>query len=123
MEIKKGNLLLLQKKIFHKLIIKNLLMMLKELLLKFINIYQSFISPMLGNNCRYYPSCSEYTKIQFELNNPLKALLISIKRILTCNQFFKGGIDYPIVEMKIDNFEYKFVNVKYWFIPIKYEKK
>ncbi|GAX88119.1 conserved hypothetical protein [Lebetimonas natsushimae] len=77
---------------------------------------------MLGNNCRYYPSCSEYTKIQFELNNPLIALIKSFKRILTCNQLFKGGIDYPVVEKKLQNVEYKKIQVKYWLIPIKNQK-
>jgi putative membrane protein insertion efficiency factor len=93
--------------------------MLKKLLVKSINFYQLFISPMLGNNCRYYPSCSEYTKIQFELNNPLRAFIKSFKRILTCNQLFKGGIDYPIVELNLKNVEYKKIKVKYWLIPIK----
>jgi putative membrane protein insertion efficiency factor len=97
-------------------------MMLKKLLTKSINFYQLFISPLLGNNCRYYPSCSEYTKIQFELNNPLKALIKSLKRILTCNQLFKGGIDYPVIDMHIKNFHYKKIKVKYWLIPLKKNK-
>jgi putative membrane protein insertion efficiency factor len=97
-------------------------MILKKLLVKSINLYQLFISPMLGNNCRYYPSCSEYGKIQFELNNPLKALIKTTLRILTCNQLFKGGIDYPVVEINIKNFKYKKAKVKYWLIPIKNKK-
>jgi putative membrane protein insertion efficiency factor len=96
--------------------------MLKKPLVKLIDFYQLFISPMLGNNCRYYPSCSEYTKIQFELNSPLRALIKSFKRILTCNQLFKGGIDYPIVELKLKDVKYKKVKVKYWLIPIKNNK-
>ena len=77
---------------------------------------------MLGNNCRYYPSCSEYAKIQFELNNIFKAVLASLKRILTCNQLFSGGIDYPVVELKIEKIEYKKIDVKYWLVPIKKNK-
>jgi putative membrane protein insertion efficiency factor len=96
--------------------------MLKKPLIKLIELYQLFISPMLGNNCRYYPSCSEYTKMQFELNSPLKALIKSFKRILTCNQLFKGGIDYPVVELNLKDVEYKKIKVKYWLIPIKNSK-
>jgi putative membrane protein insertion efficiency factor len=96
--------------------------MLKKLLLKSIDAYQIFISPMLGNNCRYYPSCSEYAKIEFELNSPLNAFIKSVKRILTCNQFFRGGIDYPVVELKIKNIQYKKLKVKYWLVPIKGNK-
>ncbi|WP_035003207.1 MULTISPECIES: membrane protein insertion efficiency factor YidD [unclassified Lebetimonas] len=97
-------------------------MILKKLLIKSIDLYQLFISPMLGNNCRYYPSCSEYSKIQFELNNPLKAFIVSIKRILTCNQLFKGGIDYPVIELNLKNIKYKKLPVKYWLIPLKKNK-
>jgi putative membrane protein insertion efficiency factor len=96
--------------------------MLKKLLIKSINFYQLFISPMFGNNCRYYPSCSEYAKIQFELNKPLNALIKSFKRILTCNQLFRGGIDYPVVELDIKKVQYKKIKVKYWLIPIKNQK-
>jgi putative membrane protein insertion efficiency factor len=97
-------------------------MMLKKYVVKLIDIYQLFLSPLLGNNCRYYPSCSEYTKIQFELNNPLLALIKSVKRILTCNQLFKGGIDYPIVNLEIKNCKYKKLEIKYWLIPIENQK-
>jgi len=97
-------------------------MILKKLLIKLIDTYQMFISPMLGNNCRYYPSCSEYTKIEFELNSSIKALLLSTKRILTCNQLFKGGIDYPIVEKKLKNIQYSKIPVKYWLIPTEKNK-
>jgi putative membrane protein insertion efficiency factor len=44
-------------------------------------------------NCRYYPSCSEYTRDAFKKYNPLKASLLSISRIIRCNPFSKGGYD------------------------------
>jgi putative membrane protein insertion efficiency factor len=72
---------------------------------------------MLGNNCRYYPSCSEYAKIEFENDNILRAFFKSALRILTCNQLFKGGIDYPVVYKKIDpKFIIKKPEIKYWLI-------
>jgi len=84
-----------------------------------------YISKMLPASCRYYPSCSEYASWQFEFNTPHKALIASSSRILRCNQFFKGGIDYPLVKLtpeKISyiltfNEEYGKIDILYWFIP------
>jgi putative membrane protein insertion efficiency factor len=61
-----------------------------------INAYQ-YVSRMLPGSCRYYPTCSEYAKWQFQFNAPHRALSASTLRILSCNQLFPGGIDYPVV--------------------------
>jgi putative membrane protein insertion efficiency factor len=89
-----------------------------------IRAYQ-YISKMLPASCRYYPTCSEYASWQFEFNAPHKALLASSKRILRCNQLFKGGIDYPVVTLKQKsisyiltfNAEYGKIDILYWFVP------
>ncbi len=96
-------------------------MSLSKLPIKFINFYQTFISPMLGNNCRYYPSCSEYTKMEFKFDSPIRAFFKSSKRILTCNQLFEGGIDFPVIKksIKIDFFIKKPDKIEYWLVPIK----
>lgn len=60
-----------------------------------IRSYQRFISPFLPNSCRYYPTCSEYAVWTMYFNNPIDTFIKIIFRILKCNQFFKGGIDYP----------------------------
>jgi len=84
-----------------------------------------YISKMLPANCRYYPTCSEYAKWQFEFNTPHKALLASSLRILRCNQLFDGGIDYPVVtfippkpviSLKLNDFCGK-MKIIYWFVP------
>jgi putative membrane protein insertion efficiency factor len=62
-----------------------------------IQAYQ-YISRMLPGSCRYYPTCSEYAKWQFEFNSPHRALVSSTLRIARCNQLFPGGIDYPVVD-------------------------
>ncbi|ADR18938.1 membrane protein insertion efficiency factor YidD [Calditerrivibrio nitroreducens] len=67
---------------------------LKKLLLEMINFYQMAISPFLGNNCRFYPSCSAYAKEAIEKKGVFKGILLSIWRILRCNPFNKGGIDH-----------------------------
>jgi len=58
-----------------------------------IGFYQTMISPLLGSNCRFYPTCSEYCKQCFEKHSPLKALLLSIWRLLRCQPMAKGGED------------------------------
>ncbi|WP_456480214.1 membrane protein insertion efficiency factor YidD [Nautilia sp.] len=90
----------------------------KKLIIKSIDFYQLYISPLLGNNCRYYPSCSEYTKIEFENDLFFRALYKSGKRFLTCNQLFRGGIDFPVVKKEMKSvFFIKKPNIKYWLVP------
>ncbi|MCA1928079.1 MAG: membrane protein insertion efficiency factor YidD [Calditerrivibrio sp.] len=68
--------------------------LLKRSVIGLINFYQIAISPYLGQNCRFYPSCSAYAKEAIEKKGVIKGILLSIWRILRCNPFNKGGIDY-----------------------------
>ena len=65
----------------------------KRILIYIIEKYQKYISPILGNNCKYYPSCSEYTKQAIEKYGKIKGCFLGIKRILKCNPFSKGRYD------------------------------
>lgn len=61
-----------------------------------ILFYQKYISPMLhfrGIECKYYPTCSEYTKQAIEKYGLGKGILLGSKRIIKCNPFSKGGYD------------------------------
>ena len=58
-----------------------------------IVFYQKAISPYLPHTCRYYPTCSEYSKEAIKKYGAFKGLLKSIWRILRCNPFSKGGYD------------------------------
>ncbi|MFP4687018.1 MAG: membrane protein insertion efficiency factor YidD [bacterium] len=58
-----------------------------------INFYQKNISPFLGANCRYQPTCSEYCRQAIKSRGLFKGLLLSLWRILRCNPFSKGGWD------------------------------
>lgn len=66
-----------------------------------LRVYKMFISPLLGQNCRYYPSCSSYASWLLENENFLKASVAIISRILRCNQLFSGGIEYPVIKKNI----------------------
>ncbi len=67
----------------------------KKILIKLIKLYKKYISPLKTPSCRYYPTCSDYSIQAIEKYGVLKGSLKSIWRILRCNPFSKGGIDYP----------------------------
>lgn len=67
--------------------------MVKNFLILLIKGYQKFISPLLGKNCRFYPTCSQYTIQALEKYGLIKGSLLSIKRIVKCNPFHPGGYD------------------------------
>ena len=73
-------------------IIKNYNIHMKKLLLKLIQIYQNL--PLSSHSkCKFYPTCSEYAKIAIKKYGTFKGLLLTLKRILKCNPFSKGGVD------------------------------
>lgn len=68
----------------------------RKLLIKIIEFYQKHISLWLESKnvrCKFYPSCSEYTKQAIEKYGVLKGCRLGICRILRCNPFSKGGYD------------------------------
>jgi putative membrane protein insertion efficiency factor len=67
----------------------------RQSILNIAKFYQIIISPVLGKNCRFYPSCSKYTYLTIEKYGIKKGLWLGIKRILKCNQWFQGGVDLP----------------------------
>jgi putative membrane protein insertion efficiency factor len=92
--------------------------MIRTSLLKLLGFYQRFFTLVGFGSCRYYPTCSEYARWQFE-NNPLhSAFYHSFIRILRCNQLFPGGIDYPVANrLKTNPSDTKADAIKYWFVP------
>ena len=68
----------------------------KKILIWLINGYQKHISVWLKSkniNCKFYPTCSEYTKQAIEKYGLLKGIFLGFIRILKCNPFSKGGYD------------------------------
>ena len=66
--------------------------MIKNIIIKLINIYQK-ISKTQPTKCRYYPSCSEYTKQAIGKYGTINGIFVGLKRIIKCNQLFEGGYD------------------------------
>jgi len=65
----------------------------KHLLVILIGLYQKFISPLKGQTCRFYPTCSEYSVQALQKYGLIKGVWKSIKRILKCHPFHPGGHD------------------------------
>ena len=65
----------------------------KYLLILIIRIYQKFISPILPQTCRFYPTCSAYFIQALEKYGFFKGSYLGIKRILKCHPFHPGGYD------------------------------
>ena len=62
-----------------------------------VRIYRKFVSPVLPQSCRYYPTCSSYSLQAFEKHGAIKGLYLSVHRIIRCNPFSAGGVD-PVPE-------------------------
>ncbi len=62
-------------------------------LIFFIRLYRACISPLLGQNCRFTPSCSCYAIEAIEKKGVLKGMWLGLKRILKCHPFHPGGHD------------------------------
>jgi len=69
--------------------------MIKKFFLNTIKLYQRFLSPFLGQNCRFYPNCSSYTLQAIEKYGTFKGLQKGALRILKCNPYNKGGVNLP----------------------------
>ena len=58
-----------------------------------LRMYQKYVSPMLGMNCRFVPSCSEYAVQAVRKYGVRRGLYLAFRRILRCNPFGKFGYD------------------------------
>ncbi|HJZ61235.1 MAG TPA: membrane protein insertion efficiency factor YidD [Miltoncostaeaceae bacterium] len=60
-----------------------------------IRAYQRVVSPMLGQRCRYYPSCSEYAAQAIREFGVMRGMVLAGWRLLRCNPLSHGGVDHP----------------------------
>jgi uncharacterized protein len=64
-----------------------------RLLLLLVRGYQIVLSPFMGGNCRFYPSCSNYGLEAIQVHGAIKGSWLAIRRIGRCHPFHDGGID------------------------------
>ena len=80
-----------------------------KFLIFIIKIYQYFISPLLGNRCRFFPTCSEYFIEALNAHGLITGLKLGIIRILKCHPFKKlggtHGVDFVPIPKNIDKQE------------------
>jgi len=69
----------------------------RAVLIALIRCYQWFVSPLLGNHCRFYPSCSEYAREAIERHGVLRGVWLAIRRVARCHPWHPGGVD-PVPE-------------------------
>jgi putative membrane protein insertion efficiency factor len=67
--------------------------MFSKLLVSTVRFYQLTLSAVLGNRCRFYPSCSQYTIEAIQKFGPVKGIGMGSRRILRCQPFCEGGFD------------------------------
>lgn len=64
-----------------------------------IYVYRYTVSPLLGNCCRFYPTCSQYSQDAFKRFGLMKGLGLTVWRLLRCHPWHPGGID-PVPQKK-----------------------
>jgi len=67
--------------------------MLKTILIKLITLYQLTLSMLIGQQCRFYPTCSQYTREAIETHGVIKGTRLGIRRISHCHPWHEGGYD------------------------------
>ena len=75
------------------MITKHINIFLITIIIILIRIYQLILSPIFKNNCRYMPTCSEYSITALKEYGTVKGVYLSVKRILRCHPFGGYGCD------------------------------
>lgn len=65
----------------------------KKVLLLLIRSYKKLLSPFLGRNCRFYPSCSDYCHEAIDKHGVFKGCYLGVRRIVKCGPWHRGGVD------------------------------
>lgn len=77
-----------------------------------IKFYRRFISPLTPATCKYYPSCSAYAAEAYKKHGVIKGTLLTVWRLLRCNPWSYGGVDYVPDKIYAGYFKPKFKSKK-----------
>ena len=66
---------------------------------KLLHGYRYLLSPWIGNQCRFYPSCSAYSEEAFIKHGFLSGIYLTLRRLIKCHPWHQGGLD-PVPEPK-----------------------
>lgn len=69
--------------------------MIVRFFLGLIRLYQIVLSPLLGDVCRFYPSCSRYAATCLQRFGLLRGSTMAVARLCRCHPFHPGGVDLP----------------------------
>ncbi|GGE91220.1 membrane protein insertion efficiency factor YidD [Massilia psychrophila] len=64
-----------------------------KLLVGLLRAYQLLLSPMLGQNCRFYPTCSNYSIEAIRTHGAARGSLLALRRVCKCHPWNDGGFD------------------------------
>lgn len=67
--------------------------MMRRFFIVIISCYQACLSPFLGNNCRFYPSCSSYAQEAIAKHGVVKGIYLAVRRLARCHPWHEGGVD------------------------------
>ncbi|SAK40777.1 membrane protein [Caballeronia fortuita] len=62
-------------------------------LIALLRFYKLAVSPLLGNRCRFYPSCSDYAREAIQYHGAAHGTYLAVKRLCRCHPLSAGGVD------------------------------
>ncbi|MDP3671841.1 MAG: membrane protein insertion efficiency factor YidD [Telluria sp.] len=65
----------------------------KNVLVWLLRAYQLLLSPMLGQNCRFYPTCSNYSIEAIRTHGAARGSYLALRRVCRCHPWNEGGVD------------------------------
>jgi putative membrane protein insertion efficiency factor len=70
----------------------------RQVLIFFLRVYRYVVSPFLGNNCRFYPSCSSYAETAIRRYGAWRGSGLALRRLSRCHPWHEGGVD-PVPDL------------------------
>jgi putative membrane protein insertion efficiency factor len=76
-------------------LVRGVVALVSWVLLALLTVYQRGISPFLTPSCRFFPSCSEYSRLSIVHHGPVRGVWLTVRRLGRCHPWHLGGIDWP----------------------------